>query len=304
MQISIPFVVAALSMGAAVVEAHATVWGVWVNGAFQGDGRNQYIRSPPNNNPVKDVRTTAINCNVNNRVVPKTVSIKAGDTYTVEWYHDNRNDDIIAASHKGPHTFYIASASTNGNGAVWTKLCEDGLSGGRWAVDRIIANQGKISCAIPSWVAPGDYLIRAEIIALHEGETSYLANNARGAQFYPSCAQVKVTSGGSTQPGQNYNFVGGYTATTPGILFNVYNSPTSYPIPGPRPWSPGSGEEPAPDPEPQPTSSATSEPTQSPPPTSGSVQKWGQCGGINYNGPTSCSGSTCVKLNDYYYQCQ
>ncbi|KAI5818979.1 glycoside hydrolase superfamily [Pyronema omphalodes] len=32
---------------------------------------------------------------------------------------------------------------------------------------------------------------------------------------------------------------------------------------------------------------------------------WGQCGGFNWTGSTSCvSGYSCVKLNDYYSQCQ
>ncbi|KAF2181586.1 carbohydrate-binding module family 1 protein [Zopfia rhizophila CBS 207.26] len=36
----------------------------------------------------------------------------------------------------------------------------------------------------------------------------------------------------------------------------------------------------------------------------GTVQKWGQCGGNGYTGPTTCvSGSTCTKQNDYYSQC-
>ncbi|QRV75874.1 carbohydrate esterase family 1 protein [Ceratobasidium sp. AG-Ba] len=35
------------------------------------------------------------------------------------------------------------------------------------------------------------------------------------------------------------------------------------------------------------------------------VAVWGQCGGIGYSGSTVCdSGSTCVHVNDYYYQCQ
>ncbi|TFY71160.1 hypothetical protein EVG20_g1857 [Dentipellis fragilis] len=36
-----------------------------------------------------------------------------------------------------------------------------------------------------------------------------------------------------------------------------------------------------------------------------SVAVWGQCGGIGYSGSTTCdSGTTCVHLNDYYFQCQ
>ncbi|KAF9007935.1 cellobiohydrolase II-I [Cyathus striatus] len=31
---------------------------------------------------------------------------------------------------------------------------------------------------------------------------------------------------------------------------------------------------------------------------------WGQCGGINWNGDKTCvSGSTCTRVNDYYFQC-
>ncbi|KAI0065695.1 hypothetical protein BV25DRAFT_1868503 [Artomyces pyxidatus] len=39
-------------------------------------------------------------------------------------------------------------------------------------------------------------------------------------------------------------------------------------------------------------------------PTGGSVAEWGQCGGINYNGPTACASPfTCHVLNSYYSQC-
>jgi len=31
---------------------------------------------------------------------------------------------------------------------------------------------------------------------------------------------------------------------------------------------------------------------------------WGQCGGINYQGPTCCSEGTCKEMNEYFHQCQ
>ncbi|KAF4775669.1 PHB depolymerase family esterase [Colletotrichum scovillei] len=38
---------------------------------------------------------------------------------------------------------------------------------------------------------------------------------------------------------------------------------------------------------------------------SGTAPQWGQCGGINWTGPTACASSfTCVKVNDWYSQCQ
>lgn len=332
----IPFVAALVG----TASAHSTVFGLWVNGAFQGDGRNTYIRSPPNNSPVKDFEKTDINCNANNRVVPQSVSVKAGDTIDFEWHHDNRGDDIIDLSHKGPILVYIAEAATNGNGAVWTKIAHEGFSNGKWAVERLVANGGKHSVKLPSTLAAGDYLIRAEIIAHHESDTSFYANSARGAQFYPSCSQIKVTSGGTAKPPQKFNFIGGYARNDPGILFNLYNADaTQYKIPGPAVWdgSVSGG---------QPTTSApattlstvtrttstaaptstttrvTSTPTRTsttttrasstsstrvPTPTQNTgalVAKYQQCGGINFKGATKCAaGLTCKQWNPYYFQC-
>lgn len=66
------------------------------------------------------------------------MSVQSGDKLTFEWYHDSRNDDIIATSHKGPIQVYIAPAGSNGNGAVWTKIFSDTYSG-NWAVDRLMS---------------------------------------------------------------------------------------------------------------------------------------------------------------------
>jgi cellulase len=328
----IPVVAAMVS----TVSAHSTVYGLWVNGAFQGDGRNNYIRSPPSNTPVKDFEKTDINCNVNNRAVAKSVNVKAGDTIDIEWHHDNRGDDIIDLSHKGPVLVYIAEASSNGNGAVWTKIAHEGFSNGKWAVEKLVANGGKHSVKLPSTLAAGDYLLRAEIIAHHESDTSVYANAARGAQFYPSCSQIKVTSGGTAKPPQKFNFVGGYTRNDPGIVFNLYGADaTKYKIPGPAVWDgsvtggspttpvlsttlstvtrpsttvvPTSTSKPV---TPKPTPSTTKTSTTKPPavtqtPGSGAlVAKWSQCGGVNYKGAKQCAaGLTCKEWNPYYFQC-
>ena len=48
------------------------------------------------------------------------------------------------------------------------------------------------------------------------------------------------------------------------------------------------------------TVTVNSEPTND----SNCVAKWGQCGGINYQGPKCCqSGSTCIQFNEWYHQC-
>lgn len=234
--------------------AHALMYGVWVNGVDQGDGRNVYIRTPPNNSPVKDLSSPDLVCNVNGaKAASSFVQAAAGDKLTFEWYHNTRTDDIIDKSHKGPIITYIAPY-TEGNGAesIWTKIDEAGYdaASGQWAVDKLIANKGLYDFTLPASLAAGRYLIRQEIIAHHESDTAYNVNPARGAQFYPSCVQVEVTGSGTAVPNQNFNFNTGYTYADPGIVFNLYQAISSYKIPGPAVWtasgSGGSGSSPRP----------------------------------------------------------
>lgn len=74
-----------------------------------------------------------------------------------------------------------SALTTTVTGLKWFKIYEDGLhSDGTWAVDTLVQNKGLVSFKIPSCIPPGNYLLRAEIIALH-GASSY-----PGAQFYVS----------------------------------------------------------------------------------------------------------------------
>ncbi|KKA25994.1 hypothetical protein TD95_002700 [Thielaviopsis punctulata] len=227
-------IVSALSM-ASVVSAHTTMFSVWVNSVDQGDGRKTYIRSPDNNNPVKVLSSPDLVCNVNGGTpVPEFVSAAAGDKLTFEWQHNTRGDDIIDKSHKGPIITYIAEyTETNGASPIWSKIAESGYEDGKWATDVLIANKGKYDFTLPSFIKAGKYLIRQEIIALHEADVAEATNSARGAQFYPSCVQFEVTGSGTVVPDEKFDFNTGYTSTDPGIVFNVYGSVSNYPIPGP-----------------------------------------------------------------------
>ena len=87
------------------------------------------------------------------------------------------------------------------------------------------------------------YLLRAELIALHE------ASQAGGPQFYMSCAQITVTNTTSsediTAPEGGTSFPGTYTSSTPGIVWNLYAKPPldpdTYVAPGPAVWSQAGG---------------------------------------------------------------
>lgn len=235
---SLPLAVAAL---ATTVSAHATIYGVSINGVAQGPGFNTYIRSPPSNSPIKDLSSPSLACNLNGGTpAPSFVLAAAGDTLTLEWQHDRQGDDIIDPTHQGPIITYIAplTASTgDGSGPIWTKIAEDGFSGGKWAVDRLIANRGKNDVVLPRALAAGRYLVRQEIIAHHESDVAFKDNSARGAQFYPSCLQFEVSGDGTAVPDQKFDFNVGYTYADPGIVFNKYAAFSSYKIPGPAVWT-------------------------------------------------------------------
>ncbi|OJD31734.1 carbohydrate-binding module family 1 protein [Diplodia corticola] len=228
----------ALAAAAKLANAHTTVFAAWINDEDQGTGNTAagYIRSPPSNSPIKDVTSTDMTCNANNVATAKTLEVKSGDKFTFEWHHDSRtdSDDIIASSHKGPVLVYMAPTTKGASGSGWVKIAEDGYSGGTWAVDTLITNKGKHSITIPD-VPAGEYLLRPEIIALHEGSTN------GGAQFYMECVQVKVTSDGASTLPEGVSIPGTYTAEDAGILFDIYNSFDSYPIPGPSVWDGASG---------------------------------------------------------------
>ncbi|KAK7753492.1 hypothetical protein SLS62_004567 [Diatrype stigma] len=342
----------ALSAAAALastVSAHTTMFSVWVNGEDQGDGRNVYIRSPPNNNPVKELGSAAMACNVNGGTpVSDFVTAAAGDKLTFEWYHNSRGDDIIDLSHLGPIITYVAPYTEgDGSGAIWSKIDEEGYDGTTWAVQNLVANKGKKDFTLPASLAAGKYLVRQEVIGLHEADALY--TTGRGAQFYPSCVQMEVTGSGSAVPDENFDIVTGYTADTPGVVFNLYGSFTTYPIPGPDVWSAASGSENAATPTSAAQSSAkatsaapttaaptTAAPTTAAPTTAapttlvtktkasttaaspttaaaaptasagtgvGTASLYGQCGGKNWTGATSCAAGTCTEMNPYYSQC-
>ena len=77
---------------------------------------------------------------------------------------------------------------------------------------------------LPRNLAAGDYLIRHEIIGLH------IAQEVGGAEFYPSCTQIRVSSteNGVPKPENLVEFPGAYSDTDPGIVLNVSNNFKSY----------------------------------------------------------------------------
>ncbi|KDN41024.1 hypothetical protein RSAG8_07730, partial [Rhizoctonia solani AG-8 WAC10335] len=117
-------------------------------------------------------------------------------------------------------------------------------------------------------------------------------------------SKINVTGGGSANPA-TVKFPGAYSPTDPGILFDLYGGYTSYTIPGPAVYVPGSPTGGGGTPTTTTTRAATTTTSSAAPVSTGPVVvKYGQCGGQGWTGGTTCAaGSTCTVVNAFYSQC-
>jgi cellulase len=215
-----------------------TCKGVFVNGVDQGTSRG--IRTPAyngqsakggyNNSPVKDLDSIDMRCNVLGDIpAHDTIKVLPGDNLTLDWHHELRNDtdEVIASSHHGPSLIYISPDPPTESSFV--KIWHEGKystppfpAAGKWSTTSDIAkNFGHMNVRIPEGLRAGHYLIRAEMIGLHEGDVSYKANPKRGAQFYPDCVQIEVMGEGAVELPEGVSFPGAYSYEDPGVVHNV-----------------------------------------------------------------------------------
>ena len=109
-------------------------------------------------------------------------------------------------------------------------LVDDSTVPGTWGDDELIENNNSWMVEIPTSIAPGNYVLRHEIIALHSAGTE------GGAQNYPQCFNLKVTGSGTDSPAGTLG-TELYNLDDPGILVNIYTSLSTYVIPGPTLYS-------------------------------------------------------------------
>ena len=108
---------------------------------------------------------------------------------------------------------------------------------GHWAADDLIKNNNTWSVQIPSDIAPGNYVLRHEIIAMHA------SFEEGGAQNYPQCFNLEVSGSGTASPA-GVAATELYTSISEGIIFDIYKPASSYPVPGPALYSGGGGSAP------------------------------------------------------------
>jgi hypothetical protein len=111
------------------------------------------------------------------------------------------------------------------------QISQDAFDGSKWGVDRLIANKGVQTVTIPKCIAPGQYLLRGELIALHS------ASQSMGAQFYMECAQINIVGGSADKTPATVSFPGAYKQNDVGIIYNLYSGQKTYTAPGPSVFS-------------------------------------------------------------------
>lgn len=110
-----------------------------------------------------------------NRISPT----KAGDTLTFEYrvWADGSHPEVpaIDISHKGPCSVYLKKvddllANNTAAGDGWFKIYDESFddSTQEWCTIKMSNNNGHLSAVIPEDVAQGYYLVRPELLALHQ----------------------------------------------------------------------------------------------------------------------------------------
>ncbi|KAK3938991.1 glycoside hydrolase [Diplogelasinospora grovesii] len=131
-------------------------------------------------------------------------SVAPGDSVSAIWAQwTHSQGPILVWMYKCAGAF----SSCDGSGSGWFKIDAAGFHGdgvkvfldtetpSGWDIAKLVGGNKQWTSTIPQGLAPGNYLIRHELIALHQANTP---------QFYPECAQIVVTGSGTAQPDASY----------------------------------------------------------------------------------------------------
>jgi hypothetical protein len=140
-----------------------------------------------------------IRCN-GGRSATLSATAAPGDEITATWQQwTHSQGPIIVWMYKCSGAF----SACDGSGAGWFTIDKAGFhgdgktvfldteTGSGWDIAKLVGSNKSWTSKVPAGLAPGNYLIRHELIALHQ---------ANSPQFYPECAQLVVTGSGTAQP--------------------------------------------------------------------------------------------------------
>jgi hypothetical protein len=229
-----------LALLPAMVAGHGFVQDMTIDGNFiKGNPVGQPatgpsgIRQVTSPNPIKGAQNRNVNCGTGATAADLILDAMPGSNLTFNW----RGADGSTWPHDiGPILTYMASCGSttcdkfDPINAQWFKIKQDGLKAdGNWTQIELF-NGGVSSATIPETLAPGNYMVRHEIIALH------LATAMGGAEFYEGCVQTRIGGNqtGAPSPSDLVSLPGAYSDSDPGIFDpNVFDAGAPYTFPGP-----------------------------------------------------------------------
>lgn len=242
----------ALLLAAATLDAataHTLFTNFYVDKAPQGDGTCVRMSNdiPKATYPIRPVTSQDMACGVNgDKGVARICPANSGAELTFNFrdWPDGSQPGSLDKSHMGPCSVYMkkvdnSAADNNAAGPGWFKIFEEDYdnSTAQWCTSKIMANDGKLSVNLPTDLAGGYYLVRPELLALHQADKS-----PPDPQFYVGCAQIFLQSSGSSTPKDTVSIPGYVSMQDPAMTFHIWNAPKqlSFPRFGPPTYKSGS----------------------------------------------------------------
>ncbi|KAK0632965.1 glycoside hydrolase family 61 protein [Immersiella caudata] len=182
-------------------------------------------------NPIFDVTDPKMRCN-GGSFAKLSAPVKAGDTITAVWkQYTHQQGPVMVWLFKCPGDF----ANCGGEGKGWFKIDQMGMWGAvmnskSWGT-AIVNEKLEWSSVVPKNLAPGKYLVRHELLSLHQKAK---------AQFYPECAQIIVSGDGTEVPPEEFLYsIPTYAPQNdPGIAVDIFTTKeTTYTCPGGPVWT-------------------------------------------------------------------
>lgn len=195
-----------------------------------------WLTNVPDAGPVRaaNFSTDAIACHNDAQPAPLVANVTAGTNVSISWL------STWPDTHHGPMLDYLAACPDNDCTTAdktqlrFFKISEVGLLNqsvplGYWGSD-VMREENNLtwSVQIPASIAPGQYVLRHEVLALHQSD------RPNGTEAYPQCINLEVQSSGTDRP-EGVLATQLYKNDGPGMDYDIYNidKMPPYTIPGP-----------------------------------------------------------------------
>jgi len=239
MKTSSTLVFAIVAAAVPFVSAHGFVQDLKIDGKLikgspvGGKAVDTSIRQVFSQDPIKGANNPSVNCGNGAKAASQVSSANPGSTLAFSW---KAADGSNWPHNIGPMLTYMTNCGDEGcdkfdpANAEWFKIQQVGKKDADTWAQNDIKNGADATVTLPKDIAPGNYIVRHEIIALH------LANSKGGAEFYEGCVQLKIGGSGTGAPSKDelVKLPGAYSDTDPGIFDpTVFDSGAKYSFPGP-----------------------------------------------------------------------